>query len=75
MIFYNLIEYSGIYLKTMWSLWQNYRDKPALNKNNNIIDIPANNNSILFKCKENITEQTENNCTKNVEKMTLLKYL
>ena len=49
---YNLIEYSDTYSKTSGSLWQFYRDEPALNNNNNIIDFPDNkNNSILFKFK------------------------
>ena len=49
---YNLIECSNAYSKTSGSLWQYYRDEPALNNNNNIIDFPAsNNNSILFKFK------------------------
>ena len=47
---YNLIEYSDTYLKTSGSFWQYYRDEPALDVNNNIIDFPANNNnSISFK--------------------------
>ena len=30
---YNLIEYSDAYSKTAGSLWQYYRDEPALNAN------------------------------------------
>ena len=53
---YNLIEYSDAYSKTSESLWQYYRDKPALDNNNNIIDFPANNNnSISFKFKQQMT--------------------
>ena len=49
---YNLIECRNAYSKTSGRLWQYYRDEPALNNNNNIIDFPANNNnSILFKFK------------------------
>ena len=49
---YNLIEFRNAYSKTSGRLWQYYRDEPALNNNNNIIDFPANNNnSILFKFK------------------------
>ena len=40
---YNLIEYSDIYLKTSGSLWQYYRDEPALDINDVITDFPANN--------------------------------
>ena len=35
---YNLIEYSDAYSKTLRSLWQYYRDEPALNTNDEIID-------------------------------------
>ena len=62
---YNLIEYSDTYSKTSGSLWQYYRDELALDVNSNIIDIPAdNNNSILFKFKQQITDQTGNSGTK-----------
>ena len=37
---YNLIKYSDVYLKTSGSLWQ-YRNEPALDSNNNIINFPA----------------------------------
>ena len=40
---YNLIEYSDIYLKTSGSLWQYYRDEPALDINDVITHFPANN--------------------------------
>ena len=51
-LMYNLIEYSDAYSKTSRSLWQFYRDEPALDNNSNIIDFPANNNnSTLFKFK------------------------
>ena len=57
---YNLIEYSDAYLKTPGSLWQYYRDEPALNA----IDFPANNNnSALFKFKQQIAGQTGNGGT------------
>ena len=38
--------------KTSGSLWHYYGDEPALYNNSSIIDISANNNSILFKFKE-----------------------
>ena len=73
---YNLIEYNDAYLKTSGSLWQHYRDEPALEDNNNIIDFPANNNkSTSFKFKQQITGQTGNGNTKDVEIMVPLKYL
>ena len=67
---HNLIEYSDGYLRTSGSLWQYYRDKPALDNNNNIIDFLANNNdSTSFIFKEQITEQTANGFTKDAEIM------
>ena len=73
---YNLIEYSGAYLKTSGSLWQYYRDELAPDSNNNIIDFPAeNNNSTSFRFKQQITGQTANGGTKDVEVMVSLKYL
>ena len=73
---YNLIEYTDAYSKTTGILWQYYRDEPALDNNNNIVDFPVNNNtSTSFKFKQQITGQTENGGTKDVEIMIPLKYL
>ena len=73
---YNLIEYSNAYSKTSDILWQYYKDEPTLDANNNIIDFPANNNNInTFKCKQQITGQTRNRCTIDVETMVPLKHL
>ena len=66
---YNLIEYSDAYLKTSGSLWQYYRDEPALNNNGEIIDFSdnnSNNNSASFKFKLQITGQTENGRTEDL---------
>ena len=72
---YNLIEYSNAYSKTSRSWWQNYRNEPALDNNGNIIDFPDDiNNSASFKFKQKITEQTENDGTKDAEIMVPLKY-
>ena len=52
-------------------------DESALDNNNNIIDFSANNinkNSISFKFKQKITEQTEKDGTKDVEIMVELKF-
>ena len=73
---YNLIEYNDAYLNTSGSLWQYYRDEPALDNNGNIIDFPAdNNNSASFKFKQEITGETENGGAKDVKKMFPLKFL
>ena len=54
---YNLIEYSDAYSKTSESLWQYYRDEPALKAND--ANNPANNNnSASFKFKQQIAGQT-----------------
>ena len=59
---YNLIEYSDAYSKTSESLFQYYRDEPALDANNNIIDFPAdNNNSASFKLKHQINKEINQN--------------
>ena len=72
---YKLIEYIDIYSKKLRSLWKYYGDEANLKDNDNIIDFPAgNNNSILFKFKEKITGQADNNGTKDVEIMVLFKY-
>ena len=72
----NLIEFTETYPKTSGRLWQYYRDKPALNNINVILDFAADNiNSILFKFQLQVTGQTGNNETKNVEIMVPLKYL
>ena len=70
---YNLIEYSDNCSKTSGSLWQYYRDEPALTD----AGAPDNSsgNSVLFKYKQKITGSTGNNGTKNVEIMFPLKYL
>ena len=71
---YNLIENSDLYLKASRSLRQRFRGKPALGATDNFVDFPnGNNDSILFKFKQKITEQTGINDTKDVEIMVPLK--
>ena len=73
---YNLIEYSDIYQKTLGSLWQYCRDKPALYNTNNVIDFSADkNNSISFKIKQEIKAQTGNGGIEYVKIMVPIKYL
>ena len=45
---YNLIEYSDAHSKTSGSLWQYYRDEPALDNNGNIIDFLDDNNIYAY---------------------------
>ena len=76
MFMYNLIEYSDAYSKTSGNLCQYFRDEPALDNSNNVIDFPANiNNSILFNFKQQITGQTGNGGTKDIEMMVPLQDL
>ena len=73
---YNLMEYSDTYSKTSENVWQYNRDEPTLSNNGNLIDFPNDNiSSISFKHKQQITRQTGNNRTKDVEIMVSLKYL
>ena len=58
MLMYNLIEYSDVCSKTSGSLWQYYRDEPALDNNNNIIDFHSDDdNSISFKLKQQVNSK------------------
>ena len=70
---YDLIEYSNNYSKTSGSLWQYYRDDPALNNTDTLADFPAN--TATSKYKQKIRGSTSDDGTKNVEIMAPLKYL
>ena len=67
---YNLIEYSNNYSKTSESLWEYYRDGPALTDAGALDNFPGD--SVSFKYKQKITG---GDGTKNVEIMVPLKYL
>ena len=71
---YNLIEYIDAYSKTSGSLWQNYRDEPALNNCGFFYFSSNYNNSVLFKFKQQIMGQTGNGGAKDVEIIVRLKY-
>ena len=71
---YNLIEYSDSYSKTSGILFQYCRDVPAADKNGAVTDFTEANVTDLFNLKEKLTGQTDDNGTKNVEIMVLLKY-
>ena len=50
---YNLIKHNENYLQTSGGLWLYYRDQPALDNNDNIIDFPVNDDtSLSFKHKK-----------------------
>ena len=46
---YNLKEYGNNYSKTSGSLWQYYRDEPALNNDGTLGNFPGNSVSFTFK--------------------------
>ena len=72
----NLIEYRDNYSKTSGSLWQYYKDIPAVNINGDIFVFNGANATDSFSFKGKITAQTDNDGeTNNVEIMVPLKYL
>ena len=87
MSMYNLIEYGDIYSKTTGRSWQYYRDERVLDNADAIIDFHANDNnnnnnnnnnninSLLFKFKEKIADQTDYDGRKDFEIMAPLEYL
>ena len=72
---YNLIDYSDNYSKTSGSLWQKYRDIPAVNYNDEIVDFGEGNLTDSFNFKVKITGQTGDDGRKGVEIMVPLKHL
>ena len=73
---YNLIEYSDNYSKTSRSLWQYFKDIPAVNNNGDIVDFNGANATDSFNFKAKVTGQTDDDGQKNnVETMVSLKYL
>ena len=73
MLMYNLIEQNGNYSKLSGSLWQCYRDKPALNDAG--IFVKFIDDSVSLKFKQERTSEKENNCTKKAKTMVQSKYL
>ena len=78
---YNLIEYSDNYSKPSGSLWQYCKDIPAVDDDNDIVDLNRANATDSFNFKTKITGQTaanNNNCNiagrVNIEIMVPLKY-
>ena len=70
---YTLIEYSDNYSKTLGSLWQYYRDEPALTDAGAVNNFPGK--SASFKYKQKIIGSTGDDGTKNVAIIVSLKYL
>ena len=68
-----VIEYGDNYSKTSGSLWQYYRDEPALNDAGAIDH--TSGESASFKFIQKITGKTDADGTKDAEIMVPLKYL
>ena len=64
---HNLIEYSDNCSKTSGSLWQYYRDEPALTAAGAIANFHEANNCVWFKFKQKITVKTADGGTKESE--------
>ena len=71
---FNLIECSDNYSKTLGSLRQYSKDIPAVNNNGDIVEFNRASATDSFNFKANITVQTGDNGTKEVEIMVPLKY-
>ena len=56
MSMHNLIEYSNNYSKASRSLWQYYRDEPALNDADATLNFPGNKSSFKFKQKNQVQQ-------------------
>ena len=72
---YNLIEYRDNHSKTSAILWKFYRDVPAADDQGEVTDFTEANLTDSFNIKVELTGQTGNNGTKDVEIMVPLKYL
>ena len=73
---YNLKEYSDNSSKTSGTLWQYFKDIPAVNNNGDIVDFNGANVTDSFNFKAKITGQTDDDGEiNNVEIMVPLKYL
>ena len=70
---YNLIQYKDNYSKNCGILWQYCKDIPAVNNNGRIVEFNGANAIDSFSFKAKITDHTEDNGTKEVEIMVLLK--
>ena len=71
----NLLEFSDNYSKTSGSLWQYFKDIPAVDDDGNIINFNGANNTDSFKFKNRLTGQTNDDGIINVQIMVPLKYL
>ena len=71
---YDLIELSDNYSKTCGSLWQYFKDMPAVNNNGGIVVLNGNNNTDSFNFKWKIGTTDDDGDIQNVEIMIPLKY-
>ena len=71
-----MIEYNDNYSKKSGSLWQYFKEIPAVNNNGNIVDFNGANATDSFNFKTKITGQTDDEGIINdVEIMVPSKYL
>ena len=56
---YNLMKYSNNYSKTSGSLWQYWKDIPAVNNYGNVVNFNGDNATDSFNSKAKITGQTD----------------
>ena len=70
----NLVEYSKDYAKALGSLWQYFKDIPAVDNNNAIVKCTENNLTDSFNFKVKMTGETGDDGTKYAEIMIPLKY-
>ena len=72
---YNLIEYSDNYSKTSRTLWQYYKDIPAVNNDGDLVNFNEANATDSFNFKTKTTGQTNDGKINGVEILVPLKYL
>ena len=62
-----MLKYATAYEKTSGSLFQYFKDIPAVDNNNAIVNFTENNLTDSFNFKAKSTDQTGDDGTKNVE--------
>ena len=73
---YKLMEYSDNHSKTSGSLWQYFKDIPAVDNNSDIVEFNGANYTDSINFKASITDQSGNNGRiDGIETIVPLKYL
>ena len=72
---YKLMEYSDNHSKTSGSLWQYFKDIPAVDNNSDIVEFNGANYTDSINFKASITDQSGNNgIIDGIETIVPLKY-